>query len=149
MGAQKVPNPELALAKDLDARQKSMKFTPQQPPRAFQVGPTGQITLFDYGKIRLEPNEQVTFTLPEGGEYDVARKEWGFYATPSLNGRLEQFGLRGVLIKNRVTGKYFVLLVERGKEKKFDEYCQQENLAVVMWMDSSRALESLEKKAKS
>ena len=149
MGAQKVPNPELALAKDLAARQRSMKFTPQQPPRAFQVGPTGQITLLDYGKIRLEPNEQVTFTLPEGGEYDVARKEWGFYATPSLNGRLEQFGLRGVLIKNRVTGKYFVLLVERGKEKKFDEYCQQENLAVVMWMDSSRALGSLEKKAKS
>ena len=149
MEAQKVPNPELALEKDLAARQRSMKFTPQQPPRAFQVGPTGQITLLDYGKIRLEPNEQVTFTLPEGGEYDVARKEWGFYATPSLNGRLEQFGLRGVLIKNRVTGKYFVLLVERGKEKKFDEYCQQENLAVVMWMDSSRALESLEKKAKS
>ena len=149
MGAQKVPNPELALAKDLAARKRSMKFTPQQPPRAFQVGPTGQITLLDYGKIRLEPNEQVTFTLPEGGEYDVARKEWGFYATPSLNGRLEQFGLRGVLIKNRVTDKYFVLLVERGKEKKFDEYCQQENLAVVMWMDSSRALESLEKKAKS
>lgn len=149
MGAQKVPNLELALAKDLAARQRSMKFTPQQPPRAFQVGPTRQITLLDYGKIRLEPNEQVTFTLPEGGEYDVARKEWGFYATPSLNGRLEQFGLRGVLIKNRVTGKYFVLLVERGKEKKFDEYCQQENLAVVMWMDCSRALESLEKKAKS
>ena len=126
-----------------------MKFTPQQPPRAFQVGPTGQITLLDYGKIRMEPNEQVTFTLPEGGEYDVARKEWGFYATPSLNGRLEQFGLRGVLIKNHTTSKFFVLLVEKGKEKQFDEYCRQENLAVVAWMDTSRALESLEKKAQS
>jgi len=126
-----------------------MEFTPQQPPRAFQVGPTGQITLLDYGKIRLEPNEQVTFTLPEGGEYDVARKEWGFYATPSLNGRLEQYGLRGVLIKNRATGKFFVLLVEKGKEKQFDEYCRQENLAVVAWIDTSSALESLEKKAQS
>ncbi len=149
MGAEKVPNPKLALAKDLDARQKSMKFTPQQPPRAFQVGPTGQINLLDYGKIRLEPNEQVTFTLPEGGEYDVARKEWGFYATPSLNGRLEQYGLRGVLIKNRATGKFFVLLVEKGKEKQFDDYCRQENLAVVAWIDTSSALESLEKKAQS
>ena len=126
-----------------------MKFTPQQPPRAFQVGPTEQITLLDYGKIRLEPNEQITFTLPEGGEYDVARKEWGFYATPSLNGRLEQYGLRGVLIKNRATGKFFVLLVEKGKEKKFDEYCAQENLAVVAWMDTSSALESLERKTQS
>jgi hypothetical protein len=78
----------------------------------------------------------------------VARKEWGFYATPSLNGRLEQFGLRGVLIKNRATGKFFVLLVEKGKEKKFDDYCEQENLSVVAWMDSSSALEALEKKAK-
>jgi hypothetical protein len=145
----KVPNPKLALAKDLAARQRSMKFTPQQPPRAFQVGPTGQITLLDYGKIRLEPNEQVTFTLPEGGEYDVARKEWGFYATPSLNGRLEQYGLRGVLIKNRASGKFFVLLVEKGKEKQFEEYCRQENLAVVAWIDTSSALESLEKKAQS
>ena len=149
MGAEKVPNSELALAKDLAARQSSMKFTPQQPPRAFQVGPNGQITLLDYGKIRLERNEQVTFTLPEGGEYDVARKEWGFYATPSLNGRLEQFGLRGVLIKNRGTGKFFVLLVEKGKEKQFEEYCRQENLAVVAWIDTSSALESLEKKAQS
>jgi hypothetical protein len=126
-----------------------MKFMPQQPPRTFQVGPAAQITLLDYGKIQLEPNEQVTFTLPEGGEYDVARKEWGFYATPSLNGRLEKFGLRGVLIKNRTTGKFFVLLVEKGKEKQFNEYCRQENLAVVIWMDSSGALESLERKAKS
>ena len=147
MAAYKVPNPKLALAKDLVVGQRPMKFTPQQPPRAFQVGPTGQITLLDYGKIRLEPNEQVTFTLPEGGEYDVARKEWGFYATPSLNGRLEQYGLRGVLIKNRATGKFFVLLVEKGKEKQFDDYCRQENLAVVAWIDTSSALESLEKKA--
>ena len=149
MAAYKVPNPKLALEKNLAARQGPMKFTPQQPPRAFQVGPTGQITLLDYGKIRLEPNEQVTFTLPEGGEYDVVRKEWGFYATPSLNGRLEQYGLRGVLIKNRATGKFFVLLVEKGKEKQFDDYCRQENLAVVAWMDTSSALESLEKKAQS
>ena len=149
MATYKVPNPKLVLAKDLAAQQRSMKFTPQQPPRAFQVGPTEQITLLDYGKIRLEPNEQVTFTLPEGGEYDVARKEWGFYATPSLNGRLEQYGLRGVLIKNRATGKFFVLLVEKGKEKQFDEYCAQENLAVVAWMDTSNALESLERKTQS
>ena len=149
MAAYKVPNPKLALEKNLAARQGPMKFMSQQPPRAFQVGPNGQITLLDYGKISLEPNEQVTFTLPEGGEYDVARKEWGFYATPSLNGRLEQYGLRGVLIKNRATGKFFVLLVEKGKEKQFDDYCRQENLAVVAWMDTSSALESLEKKAQS
>lgn len=125
-----------------------MKFTPQKPPRSFQAGSTGQIILTDHGKIWLEPNEQVTFTLPEGGEYDVARKEWGFYATPSLNGRLEKFGLRGVLIKNRGTKRFFVLLVEKGKEPAFEEYCRAENLEAVAWLDSTDALEALEKKVR-
>lgn len=126
-----------------------MKFVPQQPPRAFQVGPQGQITILDHGRIELEPNEQVTFTLPHGAEYDVTRKEWGFYATPSLNGRLYQFGLRGVLIKNRGTGRFFVLLVEKGREAAFEKYCQAENLAAVAWLDSTAALESLENKVGS
>jgi hypothetical protein len=125
-----------------------LKFNPRQPPRAFQVGPQGQITIFDQGRIELEPNEQVTFTLPQGAEYDVTRKDWGFYATPSLNGRLEQFGLRGVLIKNRGTGRFFVLLVEKGKEADFEKYCRSENLAAVAWLDSTAALESLERKVR-
>ena len=123
-----------------------LKFVPRQPPRAFQVGPQGQITILDHGRIELEPNEQVTFTLPHGAEYDVTRKEWGFYATPSLNGRLEQFGLRGVLIKNRGTGRFFVLLVEKGKEAGFEDYCRAENLVAVAWLDSKEALESLERR---
>jgi hypothetical protein len=61
---------------------------------------------------------------------------------------LEQFGLRGVLIKNRGTGRFFVLLVEKGKEDAFEQYCQAENLVVVAWLDSTAALESLEKKAR-
>jgi hypothetical protein len=78
-----------------------------------------------------------------GAEYDVAAKDWGFYATPSLNGRLQQFGLRGVLIRNRGTGRYFILLVEAGKEPLFDAYCEQENLAVITWLDNTEALDSL------
>ena len=99
----------------------------------------------DSGVITLEPNEQVTFKT-ESGEYDLARKDWGFYATPSLNGRLSSFGLRGVLVKNRETGRFFVLLVEKGKESLFDEYCNLENLAVVTWLDCEESLKKLEKK---
>jgi len=62
---------------------------------------------------------------------------------------LEQFGLRGVLIKNRGTGRFFVLLVEKGREAAFEKYCQAENLAAVAWLDSTAALESLEKKVGS
>jgi hypothetical protein len=120
-----------------------VKFEPRQPPRLFKVGNAVKFDMKDCGTLRLEPDEQVTLVTGAGAEYDVARKDWGFYATPSLNGRLEQFGLRGVLIKNRGTGRYFILLVERGREALFDAYCEQENLAVIAWLDGSDALDAL------
>jgi hypothetical protein len=120
-----------------------VRFEPKNPPRRFTVGNAVKFDMKDCGTVRLEPDEQVTFATESRAEYDVARKDWGFYATPSLNGRLEQFGLRGVLIKNRGTGRYFVLLVERGRETGFDAYCAQENLAVIAWLDSTAALDAL------
>ena len=120
-----------------------MKFAPRNPPRHFAVGNAVKFDMKDCGSVALEPDEQVTFTTESGAEYDVARKDWGFYATPSLNGRLEQFGLRGVLIKNRGTGRFFVLLVEKGREGAFNAYCEQENLAVIAWLDTTAALEAL------
>jgi len=118
-----------------------MKFVAKTPPRSFTVGNSVKFDMLDYGEVSLQPNEQLTFKTASGAEYDVAAKDWGFYATPSLNGRLEQFGLRCVLIRNRDTGRYFILLVESGKEVLFDNYCKQENLAVVAWLDSSEACE--------
>jgi len=120
-----------------------VRFDPKQPPRLFQVGNSVKFNMKDCGRIELEQDEQLTFVTPAGAEYDVSRKEWGFYATPSLNGRLEQFGLRAVLIRNRGTARYFLLLVESGKEVLFDAYCQQENLAIVAWLDCTAACEAL------
>lgn len=120
-----------------------MKFEAKNPPRRFTVGNSVKFDMLDCGEVRLKPDEQLTFKTPSGAEYDIAAKDWGFYATPSLNGRLEQFGLRGVLIRNRDTGRYFVLLVERGHEPQFDAYCAQENLAVIAWLDNTAALDRL------
>lgn len=120
-----------------------MKFYPKHPPRRFSVGNTVKFEMRDCGDIALEADEQVTFVTESGAQYDVARKDWGFYATPSLNGRLETFALRGVLIRNRATGRYFVLLVERGREELFNNYCAAENLAVIAWLDGTAALDAL------
>lgn len=120
-----------------------MKIEIKDPPRTFAVGDGAQINIRDCGSIILAPDEQVTFTTPAGGEYDIARKDWGFYATPSLNGRLREFGLRGVLIRNRRTGRYFVLLVESGCEDSFGAYIAQENLELVAWLDSTESLDRL------
>jgi hypothetical protein len=125
-----------------------VRFDRKDPPRLFEVGNAVRFSMADCGSIALEPDEQVTFTTPAGGEYDIARKDWGFYATPSLNGRLPQFGLRGVLIRNTLTGRYFVFLVERGQEKAFDAYMQQESLEVIAWLDSTESLDALAAKVK-
>jgi hypothetical protein len=126
-----------------------MKFAAKSPPRRFQVGNAVKFEMRDCGALALEPDEQVTLTTERGGEYDVARKDWGFYATPSLNGRLESFGLRGVLIRNTITGRYFVLLVERGSEASFDAYAAQESLEIVAWLDSTAALDRLRAQIKA
>ena len=121
----------------------SVKFDRKDPPRFFEVGNAARFSMADCGNLALDEDEQVTFTTPAGAEYDVARKDWGFYATPSLNGRLLQFGLRGVLIRNTITGRYFVFLVENGHEKAFDDYMQQESLEVIAWLDATERLDAL------
>ena len=121
-----------------------MNIERKDPPRRFTVGNTVRFEMNDCGNVRLEPDEQVTLTTPKGGEYDVARKSWGFYATPSLNGRLPQFGLRPALVKNRGTLRQFVLLVENGSQSDFDAYCAQENLAVIAWLDDEHSLGVIE-----
>ena len=116
-----------------------MKFVPQTPPRTFEVGFGETIVMSDFGRVELDPEEQVTFTTPDGAEYDLARKSWGFYATPSLNGRLLDFGLHAVLVRNRI-GRYFVLLVERGHEAEFERYRAVEELEIVTWLDDDESL---------
>jgi hypothetical protein len=124
-----------------------MRIDENDPPRTYEVGFGETIEIRDCGSVELEPNEQLTFKTESGGEYDVARKDWGFYATPSLNSRLEGFGLRGVLVKNRLD-RYFVLLVESGKEDSFDRYLEIEGLEIVTWLDSSDALGELDRRLK-
>lgn len=123
-----------------------MKFKPNDPPRVFTVGQQVKFNLKDCAHIELEANEQVTFKTREGHEYDVARKEWGFYATPSLNGRLPKFHLRPVLIKNLESKKYYIALVEEGKEKKFRDYLKIHHYVAICWLDDEKKLEVLERK---
>ena len=60
--------------------------------RKFTVG-LSKIKLKDCGSIYLKKNNQVTFRYKKS-EYDVCKKDWGYYATPSINGRLKKFNFR-------------------------------------------------------
>ena len=116
-----------------------MRIEAKLPPRAYTAGFEHPVTIRDCGTVYLDADEQVTFVTASGGEYDVARKEWGFYATPSTNGRLASFGLRALLARNRL-GRNFVLLVEKGHEDAFEAYRAQERLEVVAWLDTDDGL---------
>lgn len=121
-----------------------MKIDEKKPPREYTVGRAHPFTIKDCGKIALDPDEQVTFVTGKGAEYDVARKDWGFYATPSTNGRLASFGLRAALVKND-QGRWYVMLVEKGHEPSFERYLADEANRVVVWLDDEAALAAIER----
>ena len=52
-----------------------MQFRKIDPPRKFKVGDSdAPIQLSHVMDINLDPDEQVTFTAKNGGEFDVCRK---------------------------------------------------------------------------
>ena len=126
-----------------------MKITRLNPPRQFAVGASPQITLSDCGSIEMEPDEQVTFLTDKKDEYDIVKKEWGFYATPSLNGRLPSFSIKPLLVKNLDSGRFFILLLEKGKDSIFEEYCRKENIAVLAELDDQNDLSKIEEAVKT
>lgn len=121
-----------------------MRFEPNDPPRLFEAGKANPIQIADCGRLGLEPDEQITMVTPDGGEVDVARKAWGFYATPSLNDRLRRFGLHGALVKSP-SDRYYVMLVEEGHEQEFEAYLRDEEQTLITWLDSSEALWAVER----
>ena len=116
-----------------------MRIETRNPPRRYKVGST---EIFDCAAVELAADEQITFKTAGRDGYDVTRKDWGWYATPSLNGRLAAHGLRAVLAQNDA-GRAFVLLVDAGREAAFEAYLAAEKMKVVAWLESDQAVAAL------
>jgi SAM-dependent methyltransferase len=112
-----------------------MQFIPLDPPRRFPVGVREIIYLKDCGRVALEPDEQVTFVTASGAEYDVVRKSWGYYATPSLNARLPNFGLKSALVRSGE--RLYLLLIEESKLREFYAYLAAQGMEIIEWLDQS------------
>jgi hypothetical protein len=121
-----------------------MKIIELKPARQFKVGRSGQIVLNDCGRILLGNDEQVTFCTDSGHEYDVVRKSFGYYATPSINSRLARFGYSTALVKNK-SGHFFVLLVEKGREDCLRQYLRSEELRLICKLNDPDDLAHIEK----
>ena len=120
-----------------------MNFKEIIPPRCFKVGLNKKMTLKDTAHIQLDANEIVTFKTDANNEYDITRKDWGYYATPSLNGRLSQNNFRCALVKN-THKQYYIMLVEEGKEEYFYQYLKEDKQQVICWLSDIDHLRKIE-----
>ena len=111
-----------------------MKIEPLLPPRKFFIGLDDHIEIKHCANISLDDNEQITFITNLGKEYDVVRKDWGYYGTPSVNGRLKKFGFKTALVKN-VNEMIFVMIVEKDKIEQFNKYISKSKQEIIQWLD--------------
>jgi hypothetical protein len=121
-----------------------MKIEQIDPAREFEVGYRGA-TLKHVANLELGADEVVTLVTASGTELDVTRKEWGYYATSSLNGRLRDHGLRAVLAvgmprEGEKAERMYLLLVEEGREDGFEAYLAAESMRVAAWLDGDAAV---------
>ena len=121
-----------------------MRVEPVEPARVFEVGKRGG-RLAHVADVALGADEQLTFVTDSGTEWDAVRKSWGYYATPSVNGRLREHGLRAVLTSGvprdgEQPARMYLMLVEAGREEDFHAYLSAEHMRVVAWLDSDEAV---------
>lgn len=108
-----------------------MKMKILKKPRLFSVN---DIEIKDCGKIKLDKNELISFVTKSGREYDFTAKEWGFYVTPSINGRLKKEGFKIAIVKNK-TKKIYIMAVEKDKINLFKKYCKIEQEKILQWIN--------------
>ena len=109
-----------------------MKLNIKKEPRTFSTG-NGSNTISDMGSIELSTNEQLTF-VDGSSEYDVAKTVWGYYATPSTNQRLKNFGFKTALVVNPES-RLYVLLVQNKQVHAFQDYLTKNKSKVIAWLD--------------
>lgn len=111
-----------------------MKVKLKKKPREFKVGIDSKTIIRDFGTIEASENEMISFVNQKGKEYDIVAKDWGFYATPSINGRLLKQGYKTVLVKNSFD-KYYVMIVDEDKIDSFKKYLKKDNQTIVEWLN--------------
>lgn len=111
--------------------------------RKFRAG-SQNILLKHCGNIFLKNDEVVTFVDQDAGEYDICKKAWGYYATPSINSRLKKFKFKTVLVKNDA-GKYFILLVKKNKIQEFKKYLKSENIKIICFLEEDKNYSKIKK----
>ena len=105
-----------------------MRIKINKKPRKFIVGLKKTI-LKDLGKIYLNNNEQLTF-IRKKSQYDIVKKDWGYYATPSVNKRLKRFNFRTFITQNSFKAIY-IMIVHKEKINQFKKYLKADKIKII------------------
>tara|TARA_B100001559_G_C16479548_1_gene613046 strand:- start:412 stop:768 length:357 start_codon:yes stop_codon:yes gene_type:complete len=111
-----------------------MKIKIKDKPRSFYPTGNKEIMIKDMGEIELIADELITFVNSSGKRYDFVSKNWGFYATPSINSRLKNEGYKTALVKNS-NGQVYIMVVDNEKLDFFQKYCEMDKQEVLEWLD--------------
>ena len=111
--------------------------------RKFKTGIT-DIVIRHVADLKLKNDELITFKVSNKTEYDVTRKNWGFYSTPSINKRLLKFGFESAITHNPNYGTYFMMIVEKNKKKEFIKYLKSQDMVLITWL-TKKKLEKIKK----
>ena len=101
------------------------------PKRKYTCGKN--VHLEHVADIVLGDNEVVTFKQDNNKEYDIVRKEWGYYATPSINKRLKRNGYKAAFMENKY-GDNFIVIVEVNKIRLWENYNKEEEQTFIKWI---------------
>ena len=111
--------------------------------RQFDVGINKKkIKINHRADIFLNENEMVTFIDINKMSYDLVKKNWGYYATPSINKRLKINNFKTALVYNSKK-ELFIMLVEKKRISKFKKYCKEEKQKVIIWLDDDSKVKKM------
>ena len=112
-----------------------MKVNFYNKPRKFHIE-EGNVTISDFGKINLDPDELVSFQTPSGRECDFVAKKWGFYPTSSVNMRLRKEGFKTALVRS-FDNKLQINVVEEDNVDSFKKYLSDHTSSkrIICWLD--------------
>ena len=102
--------------------------------RKFKPSKNSSFFITEKAKIFLENNEQITMVDKFKNEYDVVKKNWGYYATPSINKRLIKNNYHTYLVKNKINNTIFLHLVNKKKKKQFYNYLKKHKIKILKWI---------------
>ena len=101
--------------------------------RKFKVGLDKHfLTITHKADILLKKDEMINFKFGKSN-FDFVKKNWGFYATPSIDKRLKREGFKTAIVKNSFSNIY-IMVVHRSKIKTFYKYCRDHKQKIIKWL---------------